>query len=40
MEDKITPRSNVAIVGSFHPTPFGFGKFTRKIKPSMLSLQP
>ena len=34
MEDKIPPKSNVDIVGTFEPTDFGFGTFQRGVKPS------
>ncbi len=34
LEDKIPTRSNVEYVGEYKPTPFGFGKFTKGIKPS------
>lgn len=34
MEDKIDPSSNVDIVGTFNPTPIGFGKFKRGVKPA------
>lgn len=34
MEDQIDPESNVDIVGDYQPTPFGFGKFTKGVKPA------
>ena len=34
MEDKIPARSNVDYVGDYRPTPFGFGKFKRGVKPA------
>ena len=34
MEDKIPAKSNVEIVGEFHPTPFGFGTYTKGVKPA------
>lgn len=34
MEDAIPPRSEVAIVGEYKPTPFGFAKHTKGVKPS------
>lgn len=33
-EDAIPPRSDVALVGEYHPTPFGFGAYTKGVKPS------
>jgi type 1 glutamine amidotransferase len=34
MEDQIPAKSNVDLVGEYKPTPFGFGSFTRGVKPS------
>jgi hypothetical protein len=34
MENEIPAKSNVNLVGSYRPTPFGFNKYTRGIKPS------
>lgn len=34
MEDKIPEKSNVDIVGEFKPTPFGFGKAKKGLKPA------
>ncbi len=34
MENEIPAKSNVEIVGTYRPTPFGFNKFTRGVKPS------
>src|SRR5438067_779168 len=34
MDDKIEARSNVAFVGEYHPTFFGFAKFQRGLKPA------
>jgi type 1 glutamine amidotransferase len=34
MEDKISPAANVALVGEYHPTPFGFGKHVKGKKPA------
>lgn len=39
MDDKITPDLNVDIVGEYHPTPFGFGKYTPGVKPSAHALK-
>jgi type 1 glutamine amidotransferase len=36
LEDKIPEHANVEIVGTFKPTPFGFGGFTKGVKPSDL----
>ena len=33
LEDKITPKLNVDLVGDYRPTPFGFGTFTKGVKP-------
>jgi hypothetical protein len=37
MEDKIPPRSNVELVGTFRPTPFGHGTYVKGVKPSDLA---
>ena len=34
MEDKIPEKSNVEIVGEFHPTRFGFKKYTKGKTPA------
>jgi hypothetical protein len=34
LEDKISSQSNIEYVGEYKPTPFGFGKFKRGVKPS------
>lgn len=39
MEDKIAEKSNVELVGEFKPTPFGFDKFVRGVKPADHALQ-
>lgn len=39
MEDKIAAKSNVDVVGEYKPTPFGFGKATKGVKPSDLTLK-
>jgi hypothetical protein len=39
LEDKIPARANVAVVGSYNPTFYGFGKHTKGIKPSDLKMQ-
>lgn len=36
LEDQIPARSNVDIVGEYNPTPFGFGKHTKGLKPEYL----
>jgi hypothetical protein len=40
MEDQIPARAKVDLVGDFRPTPFGFGKFRRGLKPGDLALEP
>lgn len=37
MEDAITPTLDVAIAGTYAPTPFGFGKHTKGVKPADLA---
>ena len=37
LEDKIPEKSDVSLVGEYKPTPFGFGKFRKGVKPSDLS---
>jgi type 1 glutamine amidotransferase len=39
MEDKIKPDSDVSIVGEYHPTRFGFGKFVKGKRPSDYDLK-
>ena len=34
LEDQINPASNVDYVGPYKPTPFGFGSFTKGVRPS------
>ncbi len=34
MEDRIPAKSNVELVGTYRPTPFGFGTYTRGLKPA------
>lgn len=34
LEDKIPPRANVTLVGTYQPTRFGFGVFRRGVKPA------
>ena len=34
LEDKIAPRANVPLVGTYQPTRFGFGVFRRGVKPA------
>ena len=38
MEDKIPPAANVEIVGQYKPTNFGFGSFTKRVKPAAYNL--
>ncbi len=38
MEDQIPAKSNVDIVGTYEPHPFGFGKFTPDVRPSNLTI--
>jgi hypothetical protein len=33
IEDKIDPKSSMEIVGEYKPTPFGFGKSTKGVRP-------
>jgi len=37
LEDAIAPEADVAIVGEYHPRPFGFGTFTKGIRPAELA---
>ena len=39
LEEKISAKNNVAIVGQYEPTPFGFGKFKKGLKPFDLAAQ-
>lgn len=39
LEEAIPAESNVEIVGVYKPTPFGFGKFTKGVKPEDLKLK-
>jgi type 1 glutamine amidotransferase len=34
MEDKIPPKSNVAIIGTYNPTPFGHDLYAKGVKPA------
>jgi hypothetical protein len=36
LEDKIPEKSVVDVVGTFEPTPFGFGSFKKGVKPADL----
>ena len=36
MENRITPQSNVELVGAFDPLPFQFGGFAKGVHPSDL----
>ena len=40
LADKIPAKSDVSFVGEYKPTWFGFGKFTKGIKPADLALPP
>jgi hypothetical protein len=33
MDDKITDKTNVALVGEYKPLPFGFGGYKKGVKP-------
>lgn len=37
IEDRIPAASDVAVVGTYEPTPFGFGKFRKGLKPADLA---
>jgi len=37
LEDAIPAKSNVDVVGDYHPTPFGFGKFKPGVRPADLA---
>ena len=37
LEKQLPPQANVAFVGPFKPTPFGFDKFQRGVRPADLS---
>ena len=39
MADKISPTSDVSIVGDYHPTAFGFGKYVKGKKPADYAAQ-
>jgi hypothetical protein len=39
IEDEIPPKSDVELVGQYAPTAFGFGKFTKGVKPADLGLR-
>jgi hypothetical protein len=39
MEEKIPAKSKVELVGEYHPTPFGFGKFIPGVRPSDLAIK-
>jgi hypothetical protein len=34
LDDKISPQGDVSLVGAYRPTPFGFGAFTKGVRPS------
>ncbi len=36
LEQKISPTANVALVGEYHPHPFGFGTYVKGLSPSDL----
>jgi type 1 glutamine amidotransferase len=36
LEDKIMPGTDAALVGEFHPRPFGFGRYATGVKPESL----
>lgn len=36
LEDRIPAKADVALVGEYHPTPFGFGGFRKGVRPSDL----
>ena len=40
LEDRIKPEADVAIVGEYHPRPFGFGTFTKGVRPAELAADP
>ncbi|MGQ9589624.1 MAG: ThuA domain-containing protein [Planctomycetota bacterium] len=40
MEDAIPEKSEVALVGEYRPTPFGFGQFRKGLKPADLAPKP
>jgi hypothetical protein len=40
LEDRMVPTANVDVVGSYEPHPFGFGTFTKGVKPSDHALKP
>ena len=37
LEDAIDPEADVAIVGEYKPRPFGFGTFTKGVRPADLA---
>ncbi|MFQ5506442.1 MAG: ThuA domain-containing protein [Planctomycetota bacterium] len=39
LEDRIPERSNVDLVGDYEPTPFGFGKYKKGVRPKSLGLE-
>ncbi len=39
LEEKIPPSADVTVVGEYKPTRFGFGKFTRGVKPADFQLR-
>lgn len=39
LEDKIAAKSNVDLVGEYHPTRFGFNAYTKGVKPADLDLK-
>jgi hypothetical protein len=40
LEDRIPARCDVTVVGEFKPTPFGFGRFKRGVRPADLARGP
>lgn len=39
MEDRIPPKANVDYVGDYHPSPFGFNKYRRGVRPEDWELE-
>ena len=37
LEDTIDPEADMAIVGEYRPRPFGFGTFTKGVRPAELA---
>jgi hypothetical protein len=36
LEKQIKAKANVGLVGEYHPTPFGFGAYTKGLTPAAL----